>query len=139
MISFFSNVYSINVCGVSISTSSAFIIKDSFDNNILVIDSSGNIFMQGQSHTGSISSGFKTGNNEFSYSISKTAFDDSSQDLGFLSSGDALIIENSAGTPVTKLFNTGYLETKGKLVAEGSQANCNADGWNYCNADGFSF
>jgi hypothetical protein len=139
LLSFLTSAYSINVCGVSVSTINSFMIKDNLDNNLLVADSSGNVFMQGQSHSGSVgSNGFKTGNNEFSYGISKTAFDDNSQSLSSLSSGSALIIENSAGTPVTKFFNTGYMETKGKIVAEGSQANCPNDGWGYCNADGLT-
>jgi hypothetical protein len=139
LVSFLTSAYSINVCGVSVSTTNSFMIKDNFNNNLLVIDSSGNVFMQGQSHSGSVgSNGFKTGNNEFSYGISKTAFDDNSQSLSSLSSGSALIIENSAGNPVTKFFDTGYMETKGKLVAEGSQANCPSDGWGYCNADGLT-
>ena len=51
------------------------------------------VFMQGQSHTGSVPNSFKSGNNEFSYPISKTSFDDTSQQLSTLSFGSALTIE----------------------------------------------
>ncbi len=135
-ISLFASGFSINVCGVSVNTANAFVIEDNIGNKILAIDSQGNVFMQGQDHiSGAGSNAFKSGFNEFSYGVSKTFFSDSSQDVSSLSAGSALIIEDSSGSAMTKLFNSGGIQTKGKIAAEGSQANCNPDGWGYCNAD----
>ncbi len=134
-----SSVFGFNLCGVDISEP-WFLINDSSGTDIFIVDSDGDIYFSGESHTlnnlASVDS-FQIGSmffNEFSSFFTLSNFHDK---LSSFSDTSGLVIMDNSDN-IVSVFNDNSISTKGVGVFEDSQSNCLSDG-NYCNLNDLEY
>lgn len=121
--------FSISICNVQLN-SPWFKVNDSGMNTVLLADDTGNVFLQGKSHTGVISSNSFILATDFFFNKDISKFTSTFSQQPTVDTQSALIIKNNQNISVAS-FSAGVIKAKGFIVAQGEHANCDKNGL-YC-------
>lgn len=126
-------IFAFNVCNVDL-TQPWFKVNTSAKDTVLVIDSTGNVFLQGKLHTGVLNPATPSLKltSTFFFNKDVSEYTSAFSDQVAVDSTSALIVKNNAGVAVASLSG-GVIKAKGKVIAQGEQASCSADGL-YCSS-----
>lgn len=127
-------VFSFNVCNVDFSEP-WFAVKDSAGTDVLIVDGQGDLYLEGEDHSGSTFSlygGLKF-EDSFFFNHITSRYSSLFQERSSIS-GTGVVIEGDNDVFVAEFSSGGVINLLGRAAVEGEQAGCSADG-NYCVGD----